>query len=104
MDAGRNLANQLCPVHPTRVANDIDSRQTASLDQVVALTSGLQAAHQAHFIPQLAADANPIVVELVEKLQHAGLQRGGNSAATTTANARDTGDSPLADQVLGAVA
>src|SRR5437763_2670690 len=86
--ASGNLAHELCPVDTSCIADDIDARQAASLDQVVACPRRLEPAHQADFVAQLAADADTVVVKLIEELQHAGLQRSGH-AATSAPDARD---------------
>src|ERR1700758_3225324 len=103
MHTGRNLPEELRPVDAARVADDIDPRQPASLDQVVAVARRLDPAHQTDLIAQLAADADTVVVELVEELQDTGLQCGSNTstAAAYVGNARH---GSLADEMSGAIA
>src|SRR5579872_3440794 len=97
--ARRDLSYQLRPVHPTGVANDVDTRQPSALDQVVAGSCRLQAAHQANLFTQLAADADLVVMECLEEPQHPGLQRGGH-AAPAAADIGDTGHRLLTDQMM----
>src|ERR1700737_1682529 len=102
MHACRNLRHQLRPIHPASIANDIDTRQPASFNEVVTGSGRLEPTHQAAPIAQLATDANAVVVECFEKLEHARLQCGAHPASATT-HARYAGDGFLTDAVLGAI-
>src|SRR5205807_5494799 len=103
VDTRLDLCDQLWPVHASGVADDVDTRHTAAPDEVVAGTRRLDAGHQTHFAAQLAADADAVVVERVEELQHSGLQRRRDPAGAA-ADIRDAGDGLLADEVLRAIA
>src|SRR5882757_4400062 len=103
MHAGRNLRHELCPVHAAGIANDIDTWQPTSLHEVIAGFRRLEAVHQALLVTQLATDADAVVMECLEKLQYARLQRGGHAAPAPT-HAGNAGDGSLTDPALGPVA
>src|SRR5262245_53129736 len=84
---GRDGRNQLAPAHAALVADDVDARNPRALDDVVAVRRRLYARHLAHVAAQPAADAELVVVVLVEELEHARLQRL-HHAATATAHVR----------------
>src|SRR5690349_17484935 len=100
---GRDRRNQLAPAHAALVADDVDARNARTLDDVVAIRRGLDARHLADVAAQPAADAELVVVVLVEELEHARLQCLHHATATA-ADVRQAADRLGADAVPRLVA
>src|SRR5258706_14058931 len=85
-----DLRHQLAPGHAAGVADDINARYAAALDHVVGAAALVDAAHQAHVITQLAAQADALIAEIVKETQEAVLQ--GAAEAAAAAQSRDAVD------------
>src|SRR6187551_3145280 len=81
---GRDGRNELAPADAALVADDVDARDARTLDDVVAIGCRLDTRHLADITTQAAADAELVVVVLVEELEHARLQCLHHAATTTT--------------------
>src|SRR5215510_13766724 len=102
---GLQLPDQALPVDAMRVADDVDARNARALDDVVAAAlRRLDAVHETDFVRKLAAQSQPVVVEVLEEPQEAARERRcDTTSAAATADARQVLDRPLADQVLRVV-
>src|SRR5690349_25033397 len=87
-------AHQGGPVDLVLVADDLQMRQTAAVDDSVPVPGILQPAHVADRAGQSAVEADARVAEGLEELEHRALQARGDAAA---AHRGEVVDRTLAD-------